>query len=99
VGGGVTVQARVVPRSRPRCELIEDQLVIWVAAPPVGGAATQEARRALAKALGVAPSKVKLIRGARSRSKVFSIEGISEVAARRALGLAPADRPGANPSG
>ena len=84
---GVLVEARVVPRSRPRCEVVEGRLVIGVAAAPVGGAATGEARRALAKVLGVAASKVKLERGARSRTKVFSIEGISVSAARRALTL------------
>jgi uncharacterized protein YggU (UPF0235/DUF167 family) len=66
----------------------DDQAVLSVAAPPVDGAATEEARRALANALGVAPSRVSLERGASSRTKVFSVDGIRIEAARAALALA-----------
>jgi hypothetical protein len=46
---GVLVEVRVRPRSRPGWEISAGGLVIGVAAAPVGGVATEEARRALAK--------------------------------------------------
>ena len=85
VPGGVLVEVRVRPRSRPRWEIDPSGLLIGVAAPPVCGSATEEARRAVAKALGVAPSRVSLHRGARSRTKVFAVSGVDLDAARAAL--------------
>src|SRR6266545_2533152 len=73
IPGGVLVDLRVRPRSRPGWEIAARGLVIRVAAAPVGGAATEEARRALAKALGVTPSRVSLHRGERSRTKLFAV--------------------------
>ncbi len=73
-----TVTVRVVPRSSRRAvEAGPDGIVVRVQAPPEGGRATEEARRALAEALGVPPSGVSLRTGARSRTKVFEIEGLS----------------------
>ncbi len=83
--GGVLVEVRVRPRSRAGWEVVRGGLVLGVAAAPVGGSATEEARRALARALGVAPSRVALHRGARSRTKVFAISGMDADAARAAL--------------
>jgi len=59
----------------------------------VRGAATEEARRALAKALGVAPSRVSVHRGARSCTKVFAAAGVDEEVARAALRRAAGDHP------
>jgi uncharacterized protein YggU (UPF0235/DUF167 family) len=84
---GIVVEVRVVPRSRPRSEVVGERLVLGVAAAPVGGAATEEARRALAKVLGVARSRVTLDRGARSRTKRFAVAGVTPGEARRALGI------------
>lgn len=53
-----------------------DALRIRVAAPPVDGRATEAARRAVADALGVAPSAVTLVGGERSRLKRFRITGL-----------------------
>jgi uncharacterized protein YggU (UPF0235/DUF167 family) len=50
-------------------------LVVRVQAPPVEGRATEEARRALADALGVRPTAVSLRSGATSRQKVFDVGG------------------------
>ena len=47
--------------------------------------AQQEARLALADALGVAGSSVVLRRGARSRTKVFEIEGVDQAGAEMRL--------------
>jgi hypothetical protein len=82
--GRVTV--RVVPRStRTAVEADERGVVVRVRSAPVGGRANEEARRALASALGVAPSRVRLRAGGRSRTKVFDVEGVDdpEAAVRR----------------
>jgi hypothetical protein len=99
VPGGVLVEVRVRPRSRPGWQITAGALVIRVAGAPVGGAATEEARRALAKALGVAPSRVSLQRGERSPTKVFAAAGVDEEAARAALRRAASDDPGGGGSG
>jgi uncharacterized protein YggU (UPF0235/DUF167 family) len=83
--GGVSVEVRVRPRSRPGWDVADGALVIRVAAAPVDGGATEEARRALARALGLAPGRVALVRGERSRAKVFSASGVSAEQARVAL--------------
>ncbi len=59
-------------------------VVVSVAAPPVEGRATEEARRTLAGALGIAVSRVVPRSGRRSRMKVFGVAGLSsdEVARR-----------------
>ncbi len=95
VSGGVLVEMRVRPRSRPGWKIAAGGLVIRVAAAPVGGAATEEARHALAKALGVTPSRVSLHRGERSRTKVFAAAGVDAEEARAALKKATDRRPGA----
>ena len=68
-----TITVRVRPRSHPGVVLDGDLVVVSVAAPPVEGRATEEARRALAEA---------------SRTKVFEVAGLSpeEVARRLSAG-------------
>lgn len=74
--GSVTV--RVVPRSgRSAVEVGPAGVLVRVRAAPEGGRATEEARRALAGALGVPPSSVRLRTGARSRTKVFEVDEMS----------------------
>jgi uncharacterized protein YggU (UPF0235/DUF167 family) len=85
VADGVLVQVRVSPRSRPGWDTSGEGFVLRVAAAPVDGAATEEARRALAKALDVAPSRVSLHRGVRSRTKVFAVSGVTSAEASAAL--------------
>lgn len=48
-------------------------VVIHVNAPPVDGRATEAARTALAEALGVRRSEVRLRTGAASRDKLFTV--------------------------
>ncbi len=73
-----TVTVRVMPRSgRIAVEGGPGEVRVRVRAAPEGGKATEEARRALAAALGIAPSRVRLLRGATSRTKVFEIEGFT----------------------
>jgi uncharacterized protein YggU (UPF0235/DUF167 family) len=86
---GTLVTARVRPRSRPGLELHDGGLVVRVASAPEKGRATEEARRALAEALDVAASRLRLVRGATSRTKVFEVSGLSPVETRtRLLALA-----------
>ncbi|HEX6331106.1 MAG TPA: DUF167 domain-containing protein [Actinomycetota bacterium] len=73
--GSVTV--RVVPRSgRTAVEVDSRGLVVHVRSAPEAGRATEEARRALAAAAGLPPSAVRLRSGARSRTKVFDLDGM-----------------------
>jgi hypothetical protein len=72
-----TVAVRVVPRSRrPGVAVEERGIVVRVRAAPEDGRATEEAARALAEALDVPASAVRLRRGARSREKLFEVAGI-----------------------
>lgn len=87
------MEVRVRPRSRQGWGIGAGRLVLGVAAGPVGGAANEEALRALARALGVAPSRVSLHRGERSRTKVFAAAGVDVESARAALRRATSDQP------
>jgi uncharacterized protein YggU (UPF0235/DUF167 family) len=69
----------------------EESVLISVAAPPLEGRATEEALRALAKALALPPSAVVLHGGARSRQKVFLVLGLGPGETARRLG--PPTRP------
>jgi uncharacterized protein YggU (UPF0235/DUF167 family) len=69
---------RVTPRSsHPGVEVTPCDVAVRVRSAPEGGKATEEALRVLAKALGVAPTTVSLRSGARSRTKVFDIAGLT----------------------
>ncbi|HWN72311.1 MAG TPA: DUF167 domain-containing protein [Solirubrobacterales bacterium] len=77
-------QARIEVRLRPRGHadellgLVDGVLQAKVAAPPVDGKANQVLCRLIAKRAGVAPSRVSVIRGEKSRQKILLIEGIDE---------------------
>jgi len=76
------VTVRVVPRAnRTSVGLDERRIAVRVRAAPEGGRASEEARRALAEALGVPGSAVGLHRGARSRTKVFEVAGLGQAEA------------------
>jgi uncharacterized protein YggU (UPF0235/DUF167 family) len=77
---------RVVPRSRDaHVDVTAAGVVIRVRAAAEHGRATDEARRALAGSLNVPPSAIRLLRGARSRDKVFQIEGMTGTQALQRL--------------
>jgi uncharacterized protein len=69
------VEVKVHPKARH--EKIEPDGAggyrVWTTAPPDKGAANDAVTRMLAKHLGIAPSRVTLVRGAASRSKLFEI--------------------------
>jgi uncharacterized protein len=60
--------------------------VAHVTAPPVDGAANDALRRLVAKAAGVAPSRVTVVRGQRSRQKVVRVDGVAEADLRARIG-------------
>ena len=75
-----------MPRSEHTVvEASSSRIVIRVRAIPDEGRATEEARKALAEALGVTPSRVTLRRGRRSREKVFEVAALTEEEALQRL--------------
>ena len=60
----------------------------------VDGAANDALRRLVAKAAGVPPSRVSVVRGQRSRQKVVRVDGVDEAAVRARIGASfpPAGR-------
>lgn len=72
---GARLAVRVSPGARQDGIAREgDSLSIAVAAPPEDGRANEAVRGALARALGVAPSRLTLVQGATSRDKLFRLD-------------------------
>ncbi len=63
----------------------DGRLLARVTAPPVDGRANRALCRLIAGRADVAPSRVTVVRGQRSRDKLISVEGIDEALLRRAL--------------
>jgi uncharacterized protein YggU (UPF0235/DUF167 family) len=61
-------------------------VVAHVTAPPVEGAANDALCRLVAKAAGVAPSRVSVVRGHRGRQKVVRVDGVDEADLRARIG-------------
>jgi uncharacterized protein (TIGR00251 family) len=83
------ISVRVTTRaSRERLAGLRDDGVVLarISAPPVDGRANRALCKLIARAAGVAPSKVTVVRGEHSRDKVVSVEGIDGAALRAALG-------------
>jgi len=86
------VSARIAVRLKPRGhrdELIgveDGVLQARVSAPPVDGRANEALRRLLAKRLGVAPSRVRVLRGEKSREKLLEVDGLDQETLLEALG-------------
>jgi len=73
-----SITVRVSPRSgRTEVTAGPNGVVVRVRAAPERGKATQEAAGALAAALGVPMTAVRLRSGARSRVKTFAVEGLA----------------------
>lgn len=83
--------AQIEVRLRPRGkgdELLgmEDGVLrARVSAPPVDGKANRALCRMIAKRVGVAPSRVSVVRGEKSRDKVIRVEGVDAAALEKAL--------------
>jgi uncharacterized protein len=73
------ISVHLKPNSRHREEVVVGDdvlLTIYTKAPAIEGRANLAAVKLLAKHFGVASSKVKLVRGATSKYKVFEIDKI-----------------------
>jgi hypothetical protein len=84
----VRLRIRVQPRAS-RTEVAGehgDELRIRVASPPVDGEANEALRRFIAKKLGVAVSRVILVAGPASRSKILEVAGADADTVVRSLG-------------
>ena len=71
------ISAHLKPNSRHREEVVpndDGSLTIYTKAPAIEGRANLAAGKLLAKYFCVAPSKVKLVRGAASKYKLFDID-------------------------
>ena len=87
----LTITVRVTTRAG-RAEVTgagpTGELLVKVRAAPADGAANVAVLRAIADALDVAPSRLHLVRGATSRTKVVALEGVAaEELKRRWPGL------------
>lgn len=84
---GSTIEATVRPKAgASRVIWASGRLRIEVKKAPEGGAATLEAVEVLAKKLGVPTSSVKVLRGERSRHKVFLVKGLTPAEVMSRLG-------------
>ena len=63
----------------------EGVLVVRISAPPVDGRANRALCKLIARRVGVAPSKVTVVRGEGSRDKLVRVEGVDAVALRAAM--------------
>ena len=71
------ISVHLKPNSRHREEVVvcgDGSLTVYTKAPAIEGRANLAAVKLLAKHFGVAPSKLKLVRGAASKYKVFEID-------------------------
>lgn len=72
---GATIEVKVTPRARQAMvEETPEGLRVSVREPPEDGRANAAVQAALAKALGVAKTRLTLVRGATSRIKTFRID-------------------------
>ena len=62
-------------------------IVARVTAPAHDGRANKALCRLVAKRLGIAPSNLAIVRGARSREKLIRVEGMDQAAVDAKLGI------------
>ncbi len=87
MAGGFVFVVRVTPRAG-RDEVVgwqDGELRVRLRAPPVDGRANDALRRLLASSLGVPPSGVELVSGAKGRVKRLRVEALSEAEVRQRL--------------
>ena len=86
-----TKHAQIEVRLRPRgssdelAGMRDGVLQAKVTAPPVDGKANRALCKLIAKRVGVAPSRVSVVRGEKSRDKVVRVEGVDAERLRAAL--------------
>lgn len=82
---GLRIPVRVLPRSPADgvAGVRDGALLVRVTAAPVNGAANEAVIRVVAHELGVARASVGLVSGARARTKMLAIRGVSRDLVRR----------------
>lgn len=71
---GNQIAVRVTPRASRNAVVMQDgQVRVLVTTVPEDGKANKAVTRLLAKALGIAPSRLELVRGATGRDKLFRV--------------------------
>lgn len=83
--GRLTVRVQPGARRSGFVGWFGDAPKLAVTAPPVGGAANDEARAVIAAAFGVRPRQVRLVIGGASRTKHFEIDGVDSTAIERRI--------------
>ena len=81
------IEVRLRPRGR-RDQLVgmrDGVLLARVTAPPVEGRANKALCQMIAKRIGIAPSRVSVVQGEKSRNKVVRVEGVEATALEQAL--------------
>jgi len=74
VDGEGRLSVRVTPGARSEALALEDgRLTARVRAKPEDGKANEAVRDLIARALGLAPSRIEMLRGATSREKQFRV--------------------------
>jgi uncharacterized protein len=83
------IRVRLTPRGgRDAISGVHDGvLAVRVRAAPVDGKANAALCRLLAKAVGVPPSRVRIVRGHAAREKLVRIDGLEAADAHERLGL------------
>lgn len=86
--GVVRIRVRLTPRGgRDSIDGWQNgELRVRVSAPAIDGRANEALVRLLARALDVAPKRIAILRGEKSRSKELAIEGLGRAEAERRLG-------------
>ncbi len=72
---GAEIAVRVTPKASRNAVVAEEGAIrVYVTVVPEGGKATAAAAKLLARALGVAKSRLTLLRGETARDKVFRLD-------------------------
>ncbi len=83
----ISVRVRAGARRDEIAGPLDGVLQVWVAAPAHEGRENRALCHLLAESLGVAPSRVAIVRGRRSREKLVEVDGIDQATVNRVLGL------------
>jgi len=80
----VRLQVRLTPGAgADRVDRVgEGSLLVRVAARPVDGAANAALTRLLAAELGIAPTRISIVRGLHARAKTIEVSGLDAAALR-----------------
>lgn len=83
------IRVHLVPRAAKDelAEVRDGVLIARVSAPPVDGRANRALCRLIAARLGLAPSRVEVVKGTRSREKVIRVEAVEPEVVGERLGM------------